>query len=241
MKKYDLIVIGSGAGGLTSAYTALGFGKSVLIIEKDKSGGECTWSGCIPSKGFINEAKDIHIAQKYASIQIDSKAIMQRVRNISEGIYEHETPEVLEKAGAVFVQGSAKFVSSKVISVNGQQYQGKKVMIATGSSPLVPPIEGLNTIEYLTNDNFFDQQSLPQSILVLGAGAIGIELSQAMNRLGVSVTVIEMMPELMFREEADFSAIIREKLSAEGVKFQLNTKASKFEKTETGVRARSAS
>jgi pyruvate/2-oxoglutarate dehydrogenase complex dihydrolipoamide dehydrogenase (E3) component len=236
MTKFDLIVIGSGAGGLTSAFTALGFGKKVLIIEKDKSGGECTWSGCIPSKGLINEAKDVHIAKKFAEINIDSSAILKRVRGISEGIYEHETPEVLEKAGAVFVQGAAQFVSAKVISVNGEHYQGKKIMIATGSSPMVPPIPGLADVDYLTNDNFFEQECLPPSMIVLGAGAIGMELSQAMNRLGVDVTVVEMMPEVMFREEPEFSAIIRKKLTAEGVKFHLGAKATKFEKSEAGIR-----
>jgi len=236
MRAFDLIVIGSGAGGLTSAFTALGFGKKVLIIEKHKSGGECTWSGCIPSKGLINEAKDVHIARKFTEINVDSTEILKRVRGISEGIYEHETPEVLEKAGAVFVHGAAQFVSAKVISVNGEEFKGKKVMIATGSSPMVPPIPGLESIPFLTNDNFFEQMSLPSSIIVLGAGAIGMELSQAMNRLGVDVTVVEMMSEVMFREEPEFSKIIREKLSDEGVKFYLNAKACKFEKSDIGIR-----
>ncbi|MDN3650879.1 NAD(P)/FAD-dependent oxidoreductase [Reinekea marina] len=236
MKKFDLIVIGSGAAGLTSAFTALGFGKKVLIIEKDKPGGECTWSGCVPSKGLINQAKDIHIAKKYADININSAEILEKVRATSEKIYTHETPEVLEKAGAVFVQGSAKFVSPKVIDVNGEQYQAKKVMIATGSSPMVPPIPGLADVPYLTNENFFQQTSLPKSVIVLGAGAIGMELSQSMNRLGVAVQVVEMMPEVMFREEPEFSEIIRNKLEQEGVEFALGHKAVKVEKTAQGIR-----
>ena len=236
MKTFDLIVIGSGAAGLTSAFTALGFGKKVLIIEKHKSGGECTWSGCVPSKGLINEAKDVHIARKFSEINVDTSEVLQRVRQISEGIYEHETPEVLEAAGAVFVQGAAQFVSSKVLSVNGEHYRGKKVMIATGSSPMVPPIPGLESVPYLTNDNFFEQDSLPSSIILLGAGAIGMELSQAMNRLGVSVTVIEMTPEVMFREEPEFAALIRQKLTDEGVVFHIGTKAVRVDKHENGIR-----
>jgi pyruvate/2-oxoglutarate dehydrogenase complex dihydrolipoamide dehydrogenase (E3) component len=236
MKTYDLIVIGSGAAGLTSAFTALGFGKKVLIIEKHKPGGECTWSGCVPSKGLINQAKDVHIAKKFADITVDSAKILREVRGVSEAIYEHETPEVLEKAGAVFVQGEAKFVSSKVLQVGNTQYTGKRIMIATGSSPMVPPIPGLHDVPFLTNDNFFEQESLPNSIIVLGAGAIGMELSQAMNRLGVDVTVVEMMPEVMFREEPEFSAIIRQKLTDEGVNFHIGTKAVGVEKTEQGIR-----
>jgi pyruvate/2-oxoglutarate dehydrogenase complex dihydrolipoamide dehydrogenase (E3) component len=105
MKPYDLIVIGSGAGGLTAAFTALGFGKRVLIVEKDRSGGECTWSGCVPSKALINQAKDIHTARKYADFPIDTSAILERVRAVSEHVYEEETPEVLQKAGAEYVNG----------------------------------------------------------------------------------------------------------------------------------------
>ncbi|MFT5579804.1 MAG: pyruvate/2-oxoglutarate dehydrogenase complex dihydrolipoamide dehydrogenase (E3) component [Paraglaciecola psychrophila] len=236
MKKFDLIVIGSGAAGLTSAFTALGFGKKVLIIEKHKSGGECTWSGCIPSKGLINEAKAVHTARKFAEFDIDTAAMLARVRAISEGIYLHETPEVLEQAGAQFVHGPAVFESAKIINVNGERFAGKKVIIATGSSPLLPPIPGLDTVPYLTNDNFFEQQSLPASIVVLGGGAIGMELSQAMNRLGIDVTVVEMMPEVMFREEPEFSAIVREKLADEGVKFVLGAKATLFENCEKGIR-----
>ena len=236
MEKFDLIVIGSGAAGLTSAFTALGFGKKVLIVEKHKSGGECTWSGCIPSKGLINEAKAVHTARKFAEFKVDTAAILARVRATSESIYQHETPEVLEQAGAIFVTGPAIFESAKIITVNERRFQGKKIMIATGSSPLVPPIPGLDTVPYLTNDNFFEQQALPESMVVLGGGAIGMELSQAMNRLGVDVTVVEMMPEVMFREEPEFSAIVRQTLAAEGVKFLLGAKATLFENCEAGVR-----
>ena len=236
MEKFDLIVIGSGAAGLTSAFTALGFGKKVLIVEKHKSGGECTWSGCIPSKGLINEAKAVYTARKFAEFKVDTAAILARVRATSESIYQHETPEVLEQAGAIFVTGPAIFESAKIITVNERRFQGKKIMIATGSSPLVPPIPGLDTVPYLTNDNFFEQQALPESMVVLGGGALGMELSQAMNRLGVDVTVVEMMPEVMFREEPEFSAIVRQTLAAEGVKFLLGAKATLFENCEAGIR-----
>ncbi|EAR07882.1 dihydrolipoyl dehydrogenase family protein [Reinekea blandensis] len=236
MNQYDLIVIGSGAAGLTAAFTALGFGKKVLIIEKDRPGGECTWSGCVPSKGLINRAKDVHTARKFADFDIDTRTLLQEVRGVSEAIYEHETPEVLEKAGAVFVQGEAAFVDAKTLKVGQETYRGKRIIIATGSSPLVPPIPGLDEVPFLTNESFFEQETLPKSIIVLGAGAIGMELSQAMNRLGVEVTVVEMMPEIMFREEPAYAAILRERLVKEGVRFQLGTKAVGVEKTETGIR-----
>lgn len=236
MKKFDVIVIGSGAAGLTAAFTALGFGKKVLILEKHKPGGECTWSGCVPSKGLINRAKEVYTAKKFADFDVDTASILKDVRGVSEAIYEHETPEVLEKAGAVFVQGEASFVSSNTLKVGNDTYQGKKIIIATGSSPMVPPIPGLHDVPYLTNDNFFEQETLPKSIIVLGAGAIGMELSQAMVRVGVEVTVVEMMPEVMFREEPKFAAIVREKLTNEGVNFHIGTKAVGVEKTDSGIR-----
>jgi pyruvate/2-oxoglutarate dehydrogenase complex dihydrolipoamide dehydrogenase (E3) component len=190
----------------------------------------------VPSKGLINRAKDVHIARKFADINIDTKSILSDVRGVSESIYEHETPEVLEKAGAVFVQGTASFESAKVIKVGDDRYEGKRIIIATGSSPMVPPIPGLADVPYLTNDNFFEQETLPKSIIVLGAGAIGMELSQAMTRLGVEVTVVEMMPEVMFREEPEFAALIRQKLTDEGVNFHIGTKAVGVEKTDSGIR-----
>lgn len=236
MKPYDLIVIGSGAGGLTAAFTALGFGKRVLIVEKDRPGGECTWSGCVPSKALINQAKEVHIARKFATITVDSGAILERVRAVSEHVYEEETPEVLQKAGADYVNGFARFISPTRIEVGDKTYEGKKFVLATGSSPFVPPIPGLDQVDYLTNENFFQQATLPASVIVLGGGPIGMELAQAMNRLGVQVTLVEMMPEILSREEPEFSALIRQRLSAEGVRFEVGTKAVGVEKTAAGVR-----
>ncbi len=236
MKPYDLIVIGSGAGGLTAAFTALGFGKRVLIVEKDRPGGECTWSGCVPSKALINQAKEVHIARKFATITVDSGAILERVRAVSEHVYEEETPEVLQKAGADYVNGFARFISPTRIEVGDKTYEGKKFVLATGSSPFVPPIPGLDQVDYLTNENFFQQATLPESVIVLGGGPIGMELAQAMNRLGVKVTLVEMMPEILSREEPEFSALIRQRLAAEGVRFEVGTKAVGVEKTPAGVR-----
>ena len=103
--------------------------------------------------GLINEAKAVHTARKFAEFKVDTAAILARVRAISESIYQHETPEVLEQAGAIFVTGPAIFESAKIITVNERRFQGKKIMIATGSSPLVPPIPGLDTVPYLTNEH----------------------------------------------------------------------------------------
>ncbi|MHA7879214.1 MAG: dihydrolipoyl dehydrogenase family protein [Saccharospirillum sp.] len=236
MKPYDLIVIGSGAAGLTAAFTALGFGKKVLIVEKDRPGGECTWSGCVPSKALINEAKAVHSARRFAHFDIDTATILGRVRAVSERIYQHETPEVLEKAGAEYVKGQTRFVTRTSIEVEGQRYQAKRFILATGSSPLLPPIPGLDRVDFLTNENVFQQTALPASLMVLGGGVISMELAQAINRLGVDVTVVEMLPEVLGREEPEFARRVRETLEAEGVRFQLGTKATGVEQTASGVR-----
>lgn len=235
MKEYDLIVIGSGAAGLTAAFTALGFGKKVLIVEKDRPGGECTWSGCIPSKALINQARDVHTARQFSELNLDTRPIMEQVRAVSESVYQHETPDVLVQAGADYQQGQAHFTNSREIEVAGKTFRGKRFILATGSSPLVPPIPGLETVDYLTNENLFQQEVLPGSLLVLGGGVISLEMAQAMARLGVTLTVVEMQAEVLGREEPDFARQIREILAAEGVQFELGSQATAVEKTEHGV------
>jgi pyruvate/2-oxoglutarate dehydrogenase complex dihydrolipoamide dehydrogenase (E3) component len=235
-KQYDLIVIGAGAGGLTAAFTALGFGKKVLMVEKEKPGGECTWSGCVPSKALINVAKDVHAARNIdPSIQFDTGLAMQQVRRVIDDVYEEETPEKLQEAGAAYVNGVAKFRDAHTVDVNGESYTASKFVIASGSSPLVAPIPGLSELDFLTNENIFTLDKLPESIVVLGGGAIGVELAQAMNRLGTRVTLLEMMPEIMFREEPDFAQAVREKLAAEGVEFLIGTTATAVNKSATGI------
>ena len=236
MNSYDLIVIGTGAGGLTAGFTALGFGKKVLFIDKAKPGGECTWSGCIPSKALINIAKQAQAAHSIgAQITIDTANVLEQVQDVIANVYAEETPEKLQEAGADFVQGEARFIDRQTVKVNEKSYSAKRFVIATGSSPLIIPIPGLDSVDYLTNDNFFTQQQLPDSVIVLGGGAIGLELAQAMNRLGTQVTVVEMMAEVMFREEQKLAAQLREQLAQEGVDFLLGAKATQVNSSAEGI------
>lgn len=226
MKKYDVIVIGAGSGGLTVAFTARGFGKKVLLIDQSKPGGECTWSGCVPSKALINEAKKVHGVKQYVNdYEYDTKEALDHVKSVREGIYLHEDPETLDKAGIDYIKGFGKFISANVIEAAGEQFHGRKVFISTGSSPFVPPIPGLDQVPYLTNETIFELERLPKSMIVLGGGAIGVELSQAMNRLGVEVNLVEMMPTIMFREEGDHVHRLEGILKEEGVQLHTGSKA----------------
>ena len=191
--KYDVIVIGGGAGGLTCAIGAIKLNKKVLLIERRKMGGECTWSGCVPSKAFIQYSKE------NSSNKDD---IFQKVRDVSEKIYLHETPELLESYGIDVVIGEAQFEDTHHIKVDNKVFSGKKIVISTGTSPFVPEIKGLNESNMLTNDNFFKQDRLPKSVVFVGAGVISMELAIPLARLGVKVSILERAPEVLaFAEE----------------------------------------
>ncbi|SHH69969.1 dihydrolipoyl dehydrogenase family protein [Clostridium grantii] len=226
MKQYDVVVIGAGAGGLTAAYTALGFSKKVALIDKNKPGGECTWSGCVPSKALINIAEEIHMAKKFnLNLKIDSTEVMERVTKVIENVYSNENPEKLINDGIDYINGFARFIDKNTIEVNNEQIKAKKIIIATGSSPLVPPINGLDKVDYLTNESIFTLKKLPESLIVLGGGPIGIELAQALNRIGVKVKVIEMLPKILFREEPELVSMLHDRLESEGIEIYTGTKA----------------
>lgn len=237
-KDYDVIVIGAGSGGLTAAFTASGFGKKVLIVDKNKPGGECTWSGCVPSKAFIHYAKEHYTTKKYLAktgvkveLASSNKALEYTKSKVAE-VYEEESPEKLEDSGLDYKKGFVKFINTSQIDIDGEVYEAGKYVISTGSSPLVPPIPGLDSIEYLTNESFFELDELPESITVLGGGAIGIELAQAMNRLGVEVSVVEMFPRILPRDDEEHSLMLQEVLEAEGIKLYLGKKATTFEEKD---------
>jgi len=228
MNQYDVIVIGSGSGGLTVAYTAVGLGKKVLLVEKSKPGGECTWSGCIPSKTLIHIAKEMAVVKKHQpEFQVDIPWVLDSVRDTIQSVYAGETPEVLKSHHIDYLQGFASFHNESTIEVNEQLYSGKKIVIATGSSPFVPNIEGLDQVNYYTNDSFFEAKTLPNHMIVLGGGAIGVELAMALNDLGIKVDLVEMLPEILPNEEPAFAEMLRLIMEKKGISVHINAKASK--------------
>ncbi|PLX65736.1 MAG: mercuric reductase [Denitrovibrio sp.] len=228
---YDFIVIGGGSAGLVAAKFAKGLGKKTAIVEKNKLGGDCTHSGCIPSKTLLKSA---HMADSIKNLKefgltmdtssLDTSKVMQHVRQIVAGVYESETPDVIRAEGIDVIEGCAEFKDNDTIIVNGEEITSKIFLIATGSSPLIPPIEGLSEVTSYTNETIFYIDELPSSIAVLGGGPIGIELATAFNALGVDTAVIEMGSNILPKEDMELSELLRANMEEDDIKILTNTK-----------------
>lgn len=233
---YDLIVIGGGAAGLVAATGAAGLGAKTLLIEKNKLGGDCTWYGCIPSKALLKSAQVFSLLKRLREFGIsgpegvnyNTAEVMEHVRRVITKVSLHHPQQVFEKRGIKVLFGNTRFLDNHRIELDAGRISAKRFIICTGSHPLVPEIDGLKDADYLTNENVFGLKTLPKSLIVLGAGPIGIELSQAFLRLGVEVSVIEMLGRILFREDKDISAILADRLLKEGIKLYLGKKAIKF-------------
>lgn len=236
---YDLIVIGGGAAGLVAATGGAGLGAKTAMIEKNKLGGDCTWYGCVPSKALLrsahvysllNRLREFGIASTTSNPEFDASKVMAHVRDIINKVSSHHPAEVFEKKGIDVIFGSPRFLSNREIEVNGKRLKAKRFIIATGSHPLVPPIEGLKDIDYLTNETIFDIETLPKSVAVLGGGPIGVELSQALSRLGVQISIVEMLDRILFREDKEVADVLSGLLSKGNIKIYAGKKAVKFKK-----------
>ena len=233
---YDLIVIGGGAGGFVASKLANGLGKKAALIEKKKLGGECTLSGCIPSKALIkagNIAFQTQQLNKYGlsaktGLSINTDKVMDHVRSVVEKVYRTHQPEVFRDLGIDVLFGSPHFLDKHTIELDGKRLSSKAFIISTGSAAFVPSIDGINTVPYLTNESFFGLAKLPSSIIVLGGGPIGIELASAMGRLGVKVSVVEMGASVLLREDRELVGILSGKLTEEGLTLLTKTRALKL-------------
>ncbi|RMG65178.1 MAG: mercuric reductase [Calditrichaeota bacterium] len=222
---YDLIILGGGAGGFSASGIAVGLGKRVAIVEKNKLGGDCTWYGCVPSKALIRAAEVAHLTRNASQFglslngggRVCAKRVMKHVREVVQAVYDGHRPEHLQAKGIDVIFGSPRFVNNEQIEVDGRTISARRFVIATGSSPLVPPIDGIDQVPYLTNETLFSVEELPDSLIVLGGGPIGIEMAAALNRLGVQVTVVEMMERILVRDEPELVDILVEQLRQEGL------------------------
>lgn len=251
-KKYDypLIVVGAGAGGLVVAIGAAKAGKKVLLVDRGSWGGDCTNFGCIPSKALIASAHAAHTARNAEELgldislnHMDCTGALNRVRRIIRHFVDHESPSALKAINVDSLEGTASFVDRhtlKIVTKNDNErfVSGKNIVLSTGSSPSVVPIEGLDSVEYHTNESIFQLETIPESLAIIGGGAIGAELAQAFQRLGSQVTLIEFFDHLLVREDVEVRDVIRERLEKEGVTLHLGCATEAVEKSGEGLRLR---
>lgn len=240
MEKFDVIIIGGGPAGLVASKILVAFGKKTAIVERSKLGGDCTHSGCVPSKTLLKSAKAYYDAKninKYGlssnEIEIDTSNVLSHVRGVVDEIYAHETPEIFEKAGVNIIEGSASFLNENEIEVNGKIYHSTKYIIATGARAQIPNIKGLKDISYLTNENIFLQEKIPKSLIVIGTGAIGIEMATAFNRLGSKVTIISRSSGILKESDEELSEVLLEQLKKENIDFLGNVSFEKISETSS--------
>lgn len=234
---YNMVVVGAGSAGLVSAYIASAVRAKVALIEKHKMGGDCLNTGCVPSKAFIRSAKILNYykrASDFGFTSLEAKfefsQVMERVQRIVKEVEPHDSVERYSKLGVECIQGAALIRSPYEVEVNGNVLTTRNIVVATGASPLVPPIPGLSEISYLTSDNVWNIRELPKRLIVLGGGPIGCELAQSFARFGAQVTLIEMAPRIMAREDEDVSRFVTERFEHEGVSVLAGYKALRVEK-----------
>ncbi|MFA6054537.1 MAG: FAD-dependent oxidoreductase [Thermodesulfovibrionales bacterium] len=229
---FDIGILGGGAAGLTVASGAARFGAKTLLIEKEKElGGDCLHYGCVPSKTLIRTANIYHLmknAEKYGLPHTDLKpvdfhAIAARIQTVINTIQAHDSKERFCKLGARVEFGMAKFIDEHSVRLNGEMFSAKKWVIATGSSPFIPPIEGINKTPYITNKELFSLKALPKSMIAIGGGPISIEMAQAFNRLGTKVTVVELADQILGAEDKDLAEHLMNILISEGITFHLGS------------------
>ena len=231
----NLIVIGAGSGGLVSSLIAAAVKSKVTLIEKHKMGGDCLNTGCVPSKALIRSASFYHQisrAQEFgftsASAEFDFANIMERVQRVIKTVEPHDSVERFTELGVDVIEGEAKILSPYSVEVNGQTLTTKNIIIATGARPFVPPIPGIEKINYLTSDTVWNIRTLPKRLLVLGGGPIGCELAQCFTRFGSEVSIIQRQPRLMIREDPEISEMIKKRFEAEGATVLTEHKATFF-------------
>ena len=229
---YDIGIIGGGAGGLTVASGAAQLGAKTLLIEKEKElGGDCLHFGCVPSKTLIKTAHVYHLMKNVHNFglpsvdvpPVDFREVSKRIRSVIGIIQKHDSEERFCSLGARVEFGDPAFTDEHSVTLNGSTISAKTWVLATGSSPIAPPIKGLDKTPFITNKEIFYLDQLPKSMIILGGGPIGSEMSQAFNRLGTKVSVVDMAPQILIREDDDMSATLNEVLRSEGVELHLNS------------------
>jgi len=231
VKKYRIVVVGGGAAGIVTAMGAAGMGFSVALVEKSRIGGECSWTGCIPSKALLAAAKKLHTintAGKWGITVTDTivtTGIMGKVQELRQRAAERaQTRTLLEKAGVEIFFGEPRFINEKELDINGTRISGQDFVIATGSSPVRSKNIGLENVPYYTNQDIFEIQDIPESMGIIGGGPIGVEMAQAFCRLGSKVNLFHSGSNILPKDDTELTGRLAEILEQEGIEFNLTSR-----------------
>ena len=223
---YDLVVIGGGTAGLVSAAGAASLGARVALVERDKLGGDCLYRGCVPTKTLVKSARVAHVvrhSEEYGvaggEAEVDFPVVMDRMERVIAAAGEHDSPERFRGLGVDVFEEEARFEASDLVAVDGRRLAAKSVIVATGSHPTAPPVEGLEEAGYLTNVGALALRRLPRSMVIVGSGPIGSEFAQIFARFGCKVTLISTSPLPLPKEDPEVGEILRGVLLADGVRF----------------------
>ncbi len=232
----NLVVIGAGSAGLVAAYIAAAVRAKVTLIEKNRMGGDCLNTGCVPSKALIKSARVLAQMRRAAdyglrspALDFDFAQVMERVQRVVHAVEPHDSVERYTGLGVECIQGEARITSPWTVEVNGRTLSTRAIVIAAGARPIVPSLPGIERTRVLTSDDIWELRELPRRLVVLGGGPIGCELAQAFARFGSAVTQIEMLPRLLSREDPDVSEMLRAQFAAEGIDVRTGHKALRVE------------
>ncbi len=222
---HDIIIIGGGTAGLVTAAGAAALGARAALIERAALGGDCLWTGCVPSKALIAFARTCR--QEGRGKREGWSDAVAWLRSARDRIAPHDSPERFRAMGVEVILSPARLESPGRVAVDGRILRAKRIVLAMGSAPAVPPIPGLADAGFLTNVTALDQPELPESLIVLGGGPVGLEFAQTYGRLGAHVTVLELEPEVLPREDPEVGRFIRERLGDEGVTIRTGFRATR--------------
>ncbi len=241
--RYDLIIVGMGSGGMVGAEFAATIGLRVAVIERGRVGGDCLWTGCVPSKALLASAKAAHtmkVADKYGlpsvdPVEIDTSLVWKRIRSIQQDLAaSDDDPERFRAMGIEIIAGQARIAGPNTVELVGQDrtLEARFILLCTGSRPLAPAIDGLKEAGFLTSESVFEIERAPKSMVMIGGGPIAIEMAQAFTRLGIRTTVLQKGPGILPRDEPDLVATLTAMLRAEGVDLRLNVETERVAMAE---------
>ena len=240
--QFDIAIVGAGSAGLTGAAFAAQLGARVALFEKDRIGGDCTWTGCVPSKTLLRSARAARELARASSLGLETDAartdmrrVHARVATAIANIYQHATPETLGRSGITVFIGPTKFLDRRTLECGDERVTAKHIVICTGAHAAVPTVRGLSSLPYLTYGEMFDLTELPHHLVVMGAGPLGVEMAQAFSRLGARVTIVG--PRVLAREEPEAQTVAKSFLEREGIEVILD-RATEVRATHSGIELR---